>query len=351
MGNARPKILIVEDNEDTRQVFQLLLESKRYAVATAKDGEAALLLVGSEAPDLILLDISMPGLSGFEVVKRLKSEPRTRAIPVVMVTGLGDRESRMKALESGAEDFLAKPVDPSELWVRVRNLLRLKEYGDFLANHNQVLEAQVQKRTAQLRASYREMIFLMTSAAEHRDEETGAHVKRISYYSARLAQAVGQPAEFVDSIFYASPMHDIGKIGIPDHILLKPGPLSPREWEIMKTHTIIGKKILARGSAPYVKMGAEIALTHHENWDGSGYPAGLKAEQIPIAGCIMRLCDQYDALRSRRPYKPALDHETTERIIVQGDERTKPAHFHPAVLKSFRERSDDFRKIFAEHSE
>src|SRR5271169_4497478 len=223
-------ILVVDDDEETRDILERLLQMKGYSTTAVDSGEAALQSVASKLPDLILLDGNMPGMDGFEVVKKLKSDVRTRTIPTVMVTGLGDRDSRLRALENGAEDFLVKPVDRNELWSRVRNHLRLKEYSDLLQNNNAVLEAQVHERTAQLRASNRETILLLTSAAEFRDSDTGVHVRRISYLTSELARLMGMGAEYAERMFYASPMHDIGKIGVPDYVLLKPGPLDAAEW-------------------------------------------------------------------------------------------------------------------------
>ena len=215
-----------------------------------------------------------------------------------------------------------------------------------IADFNRVLEQQVGERTAQLQDAYREAIYLLTSAAEHRDTDTGKHVRRISYLAAALSRAMNLDAEFVDTIFYASPMHDIGKIGIPDSVLLKPGPLSSSEWAIMRTHTTLGKRILQDGTSPYIRMGATIAETHHECWDGSGYPAGLREEQIPIPGRIMLLCDQYDALRSKRPYKAPLDHEAVTKVIRGGDDRTRPEQFCPSVLAAFESRASEFETIY-----
>ena len=346
MENGKARILVVDDDEKTREIMHLLLREKGHETIEAENGESALESIKAELPDLILLDVEMPGISGFEVVKRLKADSRTRAIPVIMVTGLGDQKSRLEALANGAEDYLLKPVNPTELWMRVRNHLRLKEYGDFLASLNNVLETRVQERTAQLEENYRETIYLLTSAAELRDETTGAHVRRISHYASRLAREMKADAEFVDTIFYASPMHDIGKIGIPDHILLKRGPLTSEEWITMKKHAEIGAKILETGTSPYMKMGALIALTHHECWDGSGYPSGIRGEEIPLPGRIMLLCDQYDALRGQRPYKPPIEHRAVLKILTEGDGRTRPEQFCPAVLDAFESCKDDFERIY-----
>ncbi|MGD0728260.1 MAG: HD domain-containing phosphohydrolase [Spirochaetia bacterium] len=347
MKNRNARILVIDDDEKTREIMRLILEKKGYETVEAESGESALEAMKAELPDLILLDVEMPGISGFEVVKRLKADSRTRTIPVIMVTGLGDQSSRLEALANGAEDYLPKPVDPTELWMRVRNHLRLKEYGDFLASLNSVLETKVRERTAQLEENYRETIYLLTSAAELRDETTGAHVRRISHYASRLARAMKADSEFVEAIFYASPMHDIGKIGIPDHILLKRGPLTSEEWITMKKHAEIGAKILETGSSPYMKMGALIALTHHECWDGSGYPSGIKGEEIPLPGRIMLLCDQYDALRGQRLYKPPLDHHAVMKILTEGDGPTRPEQFYPEVLDAFESCKDDFERIYS----
>jgi len=342
-------VLVVDDEERNRRLLAAMLEAEGYTVAEAADGERALELARSNLPDLVLLDIMMPGMDGYEVAQRLKADAATRSIPIVMVTALDDRDSRLRGLEAGAEEFVTKPVDRLELRVRVRNLLKLKEYSDFLANHNRILDQKVVERTRQLAASFRETITTMTRAASYKDEETGLHVARISFYTVELAQALGQDTEFCDIIHYASPMHDVGKIAIPDAILGKPGRFEPHEWEIMKTHAALGAKLLADGTSPYLAMGAEIALEHHERWDGGGYPQGLAGEAISLSARIMNICDQYDALRSKRPYKPAFTHERALEIITVGDGRTLPTHFDPAVLEAFKGCVGRFRDIFEEH--
>jgi putative two-component system response regulator len=332
-------------------LLEALLHAEGYVTLSAGNGRDALVVAALEKPDLILLDIMMPDMDGFETVARLKADPRTQRVPVIMVTALDDRESKLRALEAGAEEFLSKPIDRQDLRVRVRNLLRLKEYGDFLSNHNRILDEQVTQRTAQLEEAYRDTVLTLVRAAEHKDEETGRHVRRISHYCCVLAQAMDLPADFQGNIYIASPMHDIGKIGIPDHILLKPGGFTPEEWNIMKTHCALGASILVSGTSPYARMGAEIALNHHERWDGSGYPNGLKGEAIPLAARIMQICDVYDALRSWRPYKPPFDHARVVDIIIRGDGRTQPEHFDPAVLACFAAQAELFAAIYDQHAD
>lgn len=343
------RVLVVDDEERNRRLLVAMLEADGHVAMQAADGAQALQFARQTPPDILLLDIMMPGMDGYEVARALKADAATQSIPIVMVTALDDRKARLRGLEAGAEEFVTKPVDRAELAIRIRNLLRLKEYSDFLADHNRILDAQVKERTQQLVSSYRESIATLTRAAAYKDEETGAHVARISRYCVELAQALGMDAAFCDIIQYASPMHDVGKIAIPDAILGKPGPFEPHEWEIMKTHAALGEKLLSGTDSPYLVMGAEIAGAHHERWDGGGYPRGLRGEAIPLSARIMNICDQYDALRSRRPYKPALPHDKTLEIITVGDGRTMPAHFDPAVLEAFMRCRYRFRDIFEAH--
>jgi putative two-component system response regulator len=346
LTNNIARILVVDDEERNRRMLAAMLEAEGYTTTEAADGEEALASARQNPPDLLLLDIMMPGLDGYAVARALKGEAATRALPIVMVTSLDDRDSRLRGLEAGAKEFVNKPVDRAELRIRVRNLLKLKEYSDFLANHNRILDTKVKQRTRQLTASYREAIATMTRAASYKDEETGAHVARISYYTVELAKALGLDEDFQVTIHYASPMHDVGKIAIPDAILGKSGPFEPREWQVMKTHAALGEKMLRGTDSPYLIMGAEIAGGHHERWDGGGYPQGLSGEAIPLSARITNICDQYDALRSRRPYKPPLPHARAVAIITEGDGRTTPAHFDPAVLAAFDTSVTRFQEIF-----
>ncbi len=343
------KILIIDDEERNVKLLGAFLRAEGYATLSAPNGRDGLAEALHKKPDLILLDVMMAEMDGFETVAWLKGDPRTKNVPVIMVTALDDRDSKMRALEFGAEDFLTKPVDRAELKVRVRNLLRLKEYSDLLLNHNRILEEKVKERTEQLVTAYRDTVLTLVRAAEHKDESTGHHVRRISYYCRALAEAMNQPGAFQEAIYNASPMHDIGKIGIPDHVLLKTSGFSPAEWLIMRTHCVLGASILATGTSPYTHMGAEIALNHHECWDGSGYPNGIKAETIPLSARIMQICDVYDALRSKRPHKPALAHASAVEIITHGDGRTLPAHFDPGALGCFTEQAGRFAAIYEQH--
>jgi len=339
-------ILVVDDTPDNLILMNNLLKGD-YKVKIANDGEKALKIAASESPpDLILLDIMMPGMDGYEVCQHLKRDPRTTNIQVIFLTAKAEVEDEKKGLELGAVDYITKPISPPIVMARVKNHIALKAAADFLHDQNDFLELEVAKRTREVQESYLETIFTLTRAAEYRDEDTGAHVQRIGYYSRELARMLGLDEEFVDKIFFASPMHDIGKIGIADHVLLKPGDFTPDDWEVMKGHTSMGAKILGNSKSPYLKMGAEIALNHHERWDGGGYPDGKRGEAIPPAARIMNICDIYDALRSKRPYKPAFDNLKTMDIMTRGDSRTQPEHFDPVIFAAFMQNHQSFNDIF-----
>jgi putative two-component system response regulator len=340
-------VLVVDDDDNIRALLERIMQIDGYRVASAGDGAGAIAKANELAPDIVLLDGVMPGMDGFQTAEALKAAEHTRNIPLIMVTALTDHDSRLRALKAGAQEFVTKPIDRHEVSLRVRNLLMLKEYSNFLAHQNRILGLMVEERSQQVLASYRETIQALARAAAYKDEVTGGHVSRISHYTGELATTLGMNAGFCETIRYASQMHDIGKIAIPDAILLKAGPLTHEEWAVMKTHTTLGARLLAKGDSPYLQMGAEIALHHHERWDGAGYPGGLAGELIPLSARIMNICDQYDALRSARPYKQALSHETALEVLTVGDGRTRPTHFDPAILSAFARCATRFADIFA----
>jgi len=339
-------VLIVDDDPVNCHLLSNILQEEGYRTDIADSGEVALASVKRSLPDIILLDVMMPGINGFDVARMLKEDSSSEGVPIIMVTALDDTKSREMGLLQGVEEYITKPVIASELKIRVRNLLRLKLANDILKDHNAVLEEEVERRSKALLHSFEEGLYMLMRAAEYRDDETGAHIRRISYYTKHLAKAIGMDDDYCNTIFLASPMHDIGKIGIPDSILLKPGPLEAQEWVAMKRHTTIGAGILAGGTSPYVKMGEKIALSHHERWDGSGYPNKLAGKDIPLAARIMALCDVYDALRSKRPYKPAYEHDKCVETIRNGDERIKRSHFDPEIIDVFLKKHKMFEDIY-----
>ncbi len=342
-------ILIVDDLDANIRLLARMLASAGYASVTSTTNPLEVCeLYRKNRYDLILLDILMPGMDGFQVMEGLKEIEPEGYLPVIVITAQPDH--KLRALQAGAKDFISKPFELAEVLARVHNMLEVRLLAKELHNYNDVLEQRVQERTADLKESYLETIVTMTRAAEYKDEDTGVHVQRISYYSRELAKILGLDDGFVDKIFFASPMHDIGKIGIPDHILLKTGDFTPEEWTVMKGHAAMGAKILGNSKSPYLQMGAEIALNHHERWDGSGYPNGKRGEAIPLAARIINICDVYDALRSRRPYKPAFDHLKTVDIIMCGDGRTQPRHFDPIILAAFKQNHQLFHDIFKAHT-
>ena len=329
--NYNFNILVVDDDPGVQNMIKRILGRAGYRVQTARGGEEAYAAVSESLPDLIILDLSMPGIDGFEVATQLKSNPATREIPIILITGLDNSENHVRALDIGVNDFLSKTAEPEEILARTRSHLRIKQLNDQLTNHRIALEKTVDLRTEQLKNASLEVIWRLTAASEYRDNETGAHIKRMSHYSAAIARKMGLRKKTVETILYSAPMHDIGKIGIPDDILLKAGKLNTEEWRIMKSHTIIGANILKGSKIGFVRMGAMIALTHHEKWDGSGYPNGLKGRQIPLAGRIVALADVFDALTSKRTYKEPFPVQKSNRIIEEG----RGTHFDPEVVDAF----------------
>jgi len=359
-SGSRPRILVVDDTALGRRVLEDLLVPLGYDVMSAENGADCLEMARRHLPDLILLDVVMPVMDGFTACEEIKADPRTQQIPVVLITSLEGRDSKLNGLSVGANDFLSKPIDKAEVAIRVKNLLRIKEFEDFLRQHNEKLDEEVRERTRQLSEAYEDLrlskeelntsyldtIFRLTSVAEYKDGFTSDHIKKVGHYCRLLAREIGWGDAEQEAIYYASPMHDIGKVAIPSEILLKPGRLTLEEFALMKTHTSSGAAILQGSNSSVIQLGGRIALSHHERWDGTGYPRGLREDEIPLEGNIMNIADQYDALRSERPYKPALGHDEAFKIIAHGDGRTKPSDFSPLVLETFRDSGDKFNDIF-----
>lgn len=341
-------ILIVDDDPLIRNMMCQVINRQGYNAHSACDGQSALEKVSATSPDLILLDLKMPGMDGFEVAQQIKRNTKTSDIPIIAITGHDTVDNHVKAFDLGVDGYISKRAARASIIAMVRSHLKVKQLNDQMKAYQQNLETMVALRTNQLNQALEQLksasldtIFKLTSASEYRDNETGAHIRRMSHYSAVIAQKIGLKDKTVEALLYAAPMHDIGKIGIPDKILLKPGKLNAEEWEIMKKHTIIGADILKGSNINFVRMGETIALTHHEKWDGSGYPYGLKGRKIPLIGRITAIADVFDALTSDRPYKRAFSIAKSNQIISQ--ERGK--HFDPDVVDAFFEVQDAILQI------
>lgn len=346
-GYKRSKILVVDDNHENIQILLEILGDE-FAVVAARSGEKAIALALADPhPDLILLDVIMPNMDGYEVCRRLKANLLTRDIPVMFVTSLSDSTEEQHGLEVGAVDYIIKPIRPELVQARVRSQLKLKQYSDHL-------EQLVAARTRELTLTQDATIFTVANLAETRDPETGAHIWRTQRYIRDLALGLAASSKHaasltppdIDLLFKSAPLHDVGKIGIADQILLKPGKLTAEEFEEMKKHCFLGWRALNRaerllGSNSFLRYASEIALTHHEKWDGSGYPDGLIGAAIPLSGRLMAVADVYDALRSERPYKRAFSHAEATAIIIDG----RGQHFDPEIVDVFIAQESDFQRI------
>ncbi len=336
--SKKPLILVVDDQLQNIELLEAHLVPQGYEIVSATNGEEALEKLISNNIDLILLDVMMPGMNGFEVTRRIRQNTIHRLLPIILVTALYEKEDRIKGIDAGCDDFLSKPFDKTELLARVQSLLKVKAYNDLLRNYEKELELEVTKRTEELKHALEkiktasiETVLRLSIAAEYRDEDTGAHLKRVSHYAVAVSRRMGMDKNDVESIFHAAPMHDLGKIGIPDQILVKPTKLDQTEWGIMKQHAVIGASILKGSNAEFIQLGATIALGHHEKWDGSGYPHNLKETAIPIACRIISIVDVFDALTSKRPYKEPFSVEKSLSIIKEGS----GTHFDPDVVDAF----------------
>jgi len=306
------KILIIDDKEAHVSLLMEILQRAGYRNITfTYNSLRAIELYQQVHPDLVFLDLDMSHLNGFEIMQKLKEIEGGNYLPVAVISDNTEQHIRYRALESGAKDFLNKPYDRVEVLVRIHNLIEVRMLHNQVRDQNKILEDKVKLRTQELYDTQLDVIQRLARAVEYRDSETGLHIIRMSHYSACLAAEYGLPMDECELILTAAPLHDIGKIGIPDAILRKPSKLTTQEWEIMKTHTTIGAELLSGSNSKFLHMAKNIALTHHERWDGTGYPQGLKEKQIPVVGQICALSDVFDALTTKRPYKDAWDYEET----------------------------------------
>jgi putative two-component system response regulator len=361
MAEGQATILIVDDTPENLAVLGELLHPA-YRVRAANSGRRALQIARSTpAPDLILLDVMMPEMDGYAVLAELRAEAATSNIPVIFVTAMDSTEDEEHGLHCGAVDYITKPVRPAIVLARVRTHLELKKARDILSDQNTYLEAEVVRRMGENQLIQQVSIHALARLAETRDPETGNHLRRTQEYVRTLALALKDHPRFshyldartIDELSKSAPLHDIGKVGIPDHILLKPGKLTPDEWEIMKTHAKLGSDAIeqaehdAEEPVEFLNIAKQIAHYHHEKWDGSGYPEGLTGDAIPIAARLMALADVFDALTCRRVYKPAFPHDQAYQMIVDG----RGSHFDPDVIDAFIAKFSTFKAISDAYSD
>lgn len=352
-------IMIVDDTEMNIDILVEALQED-YELIIAINGLGAIELLEEQKPDLILLDIMMPELNGYELLTIIKEKPVLEHIPVILLSAIADSEAKTKGFALGAVDYITKPFEIVEVKARVKTQLKIEEARLLLENQKLILEEKVKERTRLLERTNSAAIYCLAAVAETRDPETGEHIKRTREYIRELALELQSRDEYkniltkdyIDLLYQSAPLHDIGKVGVRDSILLKPGPLTEEEFEEMKKHTIYGGESLMvgikeLGEDSFLTLAKEIALTHHEKWDGTGYPAGLSKKAIPISGRLMALSDVYDALISERVYKKAFSHEEAKKIILEG----KGTHFDPDVVEAFIGREENFIKIMEKYKD
>ncbi len=344
-GQAR--VLVVDDNSTNLAVVGELLERQGFDVFAANSGEMALQIAAQAQPEILLLDVMMPGgMDGYETCSKLRALEGFANIPVLFLSADSTPQSKIRGFQVGGMDYVSKPFQADELLARLRTHLELYRLRHHLEDEVERKTRTVQALVGELNDSYEQALALLARAGEFRDKDTGNHTRRIGEYASRLAMVAGCDKDYCRRIKHAAPLHDIGKVSIPDAILLKAGPLTADEWDIMRTHAEAGGQILAKYSQPLFQMAAEIACCHHERFDGTGYPHRMQGEAIPLAARITSLVDTYDALRSRRPYKNPISHELAIQVIVEGDERTKPQHFDPTLLALLVRHQDLLRPVF-----
>lgn len=347
--NKKPRIMIVDDAPDVLVLLRQTLEQHGSQVFVLSSGVTALQEAQNSAPDLLLLDINLPDLDGYEVCRRFKSDPRLREIPIIFLSGLTNTSAKVKAFEAGGVDYITKPFHPAEVRARIGTHLNLRSL-----QYKLDFQQMVAEKVREISEAQQATIFALAKLAEHRDEDTGTHLERVREYCRLLAERLGEEspyaaaisADFIDCIQHAAPLHDIGKVAIPDRILLKPDKLTPEEFEIMKSHTVIGAENLQTvynnyAGNVFIGMGIEIALYHHERWDGAGYPDGLVGRNIPLSARIMAVADCYDAIRSDRCYRKGLDHDRTMAIIMA----ESGSHFDPEICNAFLALEQEFGRI------
>lgn len=356
-------IMVVDDTPANLELLVEMLRGQGYRVQAFARGALALQAARRRAPDLVLLDLNMPEMSGFDVCRELKALSTTTDVPIIFISAQTDTPDKVAAFGLGAVDFVSKPFQFAEVQARVATHLRLRGLTRELEQHKTRLEIDVEEKASALANAQQATILALVQLASSRDDDSGGHIDRTRAFCRRLALALrdlphptrlGEPViddTFVDHVYEASALHDVGKVGIPDAILLKRSRLTEAEFEVMKSHVVIGANTLSAVLAqypgnPFLSIGLEICRHHHERWDGTGYPDALAGEAIPLSARIMAVADVYDALRAGRPYKPGLDHAAAVRAILHGDERTSPEHFDPWVLKAFAAVADDFAALY-----